>query len=116
MITYNSNLMGEITARNKDNTTYKVQIRQGNCLAVMITTTKLENGLYQHSLWSFFMDENHLRRVAKNHGGDPLCGNNDIKSVKLNLAFKESNTLLKYIVKAGYKVNCYYKEPKATKK
>lgn len=102
--------MGEITARSREGHNYKVQIRQGNCLAVMITVNKQADGGYLHSLWSFFVDADHMRRISKHYGGDPFCGTTDVRSIKLNLAYKESNTLLKVFTKAGYKVTCYYKE------
>lgn len=34
-----------------------------------------------------------------------------VTKVKLNLFYKESKTLLKYMVRDGLKVECYYKEP-----
>lgn len=39
----------------------------------------------------------------------------NIKSIKLNMYHKECHALLDLMVKSGYKVQCYYKEPKKRK-
>ena len=42
--------------------------------------------------------------------GDVLA--DEVVSIELNMFYKENYTLLKYFVKSGYKVKCYYKEKK----
>lgn len=108
-IRYFSNSMGKISVRRRDGSKYNVDIRQGNCLAVMIYVSKNDDGTYTHTLWSFFADEAHVKNMVK---GDCKLLGNDIAGVKLNLYYKECNTILKYLVRQGYKVSCYYKEPK----
>ncbi len=112
MIRYSSIKLGELTAYNTDGSSYKVQIRQGNCLAVFITVSKQDDGKWLHTLWSFYADESHLKNIEKAHDGNPFCYG-DVRNIKLNVAYKESITLLKHFTKAGYKVTAYYKEEKS---
>jgi hypothetical protein len=64
-------------------------------------------------LINFFADEQHIKNCEKNFTShdclDFFMGK--IVSVKLNLYYKESNILLKHIVK-HHEVKCYYKEEK----
>ena len=64
-------------------------------------------------LISFFADEQHIKNCEKDFAShDPIdFFNGEIVSVKLNLFYKESRTLLKHIVK-HHEVKCYYKEDK----
>lgn len=106
-ITYNKNLMGTITIKQGERK-YKIQIRQGNCLAVFIHVGKDEEGETIHTLYSFYADVSHLKRITKNEG-KPFW--DEIASIELNMYYKECETLLKHLVKFC-KVKCYYKEPK----
>lgn len=106
-IRYNKNVMGTITIKQGENK-FKVQIRQGNCLAVFIHVSKQEDGTYLHTLYSFFMDEAHLKCLVKNEGKSLW---DKIVSIELNMYYKECATLLKHLVKL-YKIKCYYKEDK----
>lgn len=100
---------------------FTLQIRQGNCLAVLLyvrksTEEELEKnpeGKWYHQLWSFYVDDQHLKNILKNEG-DVLFGEK-VTSISLNLYYKENLTLLKYFTKSGHKVTCYYKEPKKKK-
>ena len=97
---------------------FTLQIRQGNCLAVIIHSRKSTpeelaehpKGKYLHTLWTFYADEQHLKNILKNEG-DVLFGE-DVTSISLNMYYKECRTLLKYFTKSGHDVKCYYKEPK----
>lgn len=91
--------LGKMVVKHKDQE-YKVEIRKGNCLAVFITS----NSEY-YSLFMFFVDKKHLKRIAKNN--KDLFGYK-VKSIELNLRYKESNILLRNLVKCDYKVTCYY--------
>ena len=102
---------------------YTLEIRQGNCLAVLLHVHKLtpeekktaEPGAnYRHTLYTFFGDEQHCKNIVKHHG-DIMIGEKTTK-VELNLYYKECKTLLKYFTLSGHKVTCYYKEPKGKKK
>lgn len=105
-ITYNKNVMGTMSIKQGANK-FKIQIRQGNCLAVFIHASKQEDGKYLHTLYSFFVDEAHLKRII--NGDRPFW--DKVVSIELNLYYKECATLLKHLVKF-YKVKCYYKEGK----
>ena len=98
---------------------FPIQIRQGNCLAVFLHVYKQkepENPKFPwvHDLVSFFADEQHIKNIFKDYKtnvfGQLFWG--DLKNIKLNLYYKECNTLLKYFTRDGLKVQCYYKEPK----
>lgn len=121
MLRYNGTTIGRIVIKQTHNDTeyrYNLQIRQGNCLAVVIyvrksTPEELEKnpeGKWYHNLYTFFADEQHLKNLLKEYG-DIFCGERII-DVRLNLYYKECNKLLKYIVKSGHQVRCYYEEPK----
>ena len=120
---YNGNKIGvvRISQKHSDKTyKYNIQIRQGNCLCVMVYIRKATpeelkedpEGKYFHSLYSFYGDEQHIKNIMKNHKGK--CLFDDVVKIKLNMFYKEAWTLLKYFTKSGYKCECYYKEEKST--
>ena len=120
-LTYNGTTIGKINIaeeRDGERLHFTLQIRQGNCLAVLLfvrkaTPEELEKhpeGKWYHQLWSFYVDEQHLKNILKNEG-DVLFGE-EVTSISLNMYYKECKTLLKYFTKSGHKVTCYYKEPK----
>ena len=114
MIRYDSTTIGTMVLKQRGKM-FKLQIRKGNCLAVIIYVRKLtdeemlENtgSKYMHTLYDFYLDGKHLSKRLKKDG-DVL--GKDIVAVELNLFYEESQTLLKYFVKSGHKVKCYYKE------
>ena len=70
---------------------------------------------WMHQLVNFLHDEQHLKNIVKEEKENifaRMLSANKITKVKLNLFYKESNTLLKYMVRDGLKVECYYKEDK----
>ena len=115
-LTYTETTIGKIVIKQGDNK-FNLQIRQGNCLAVILHVRKSteeelkENpkGKYVHTLYSFFGDEQHLKNLLKNEGKVLF---DEVVSIELNMFYKENYTLLKYFTKSGYKVKCYYKEEK----
>lgn len=60
-------MMGTITIKQGENK-FKIQIRQGNCLAVFIHVGKQDDGTYLHTLMQFFSDEEHLKKNMQ------ICG------------------------------------------
>lgn len=107
-------LYGEIKYRHADDgKLYTVKIHWANALCALIHHYKAEDGTKMAQLVSFFANEEHIKNCEKNFSShDPIdLFNGKIVSVKLNLFYKESRTLLKHIVK-HHKVTCYYKEPK----
>ena len=119
---YSGVTMGTVTIRQqkemedetKRDLTFKIQIRQGNCLGVLIHVrknpdSKGKDDRYIHTLYSFFGDEQHLKNMMKNEG---RIFWDEVVSIRLNMYYKECATMLKYMTRAGHKVTCYYKEPK----
>ena len=118
-LTYNGTTIGKIVIKQgfKDEPQQKftLQIRQGNCLAVIIHSREATpeelarnpEGKYFHSLYTFFADEQHLKNMLKNEGTVLF---DEVVSIELNMFYKENYTLLKYFVQSGFKVKCYYKK------
>ena len=107
-IQYNGNVMGKIViAQNEQK--FTLEIRQGNCLAVIIGVGKNEEGETIHTLMQFFANEEHLKRICKSvdKGAEKAPIFYDVKSIRLNMRYKECATLLKHLVKY-YEINCYY--------
>lgn len=107
------NKMGEMTITQQDldgeTNNFRINIYHGNCLAVFIYECKNAEGKEMYDIYSFFVDKQHAKRMAKEC---PTLFWDKVKSIKLNLAFKECETLAKLLTKAGHKVTCYYKEIK----
>ena len=107
-IQYNGNTMGIITI-DQNGQEFVLQIRQGNCLAVIIHSNKEQDGTFTHTLMQFFADEEHLKRMCKavDKGEEKSPIFYDVKSIRLNMRYKECSKLLKHLVKY-YEINCYY--------
>lgn len=113
-IMYDETTIGKIVIKQGEQK-FNLQIRQGNCLAVIIHSRKCTEeelkkhpkAKYVHTIYSFFVDEQHLKNLLKNEGKVLF---DDVVSIELNMFYKENYTLLKYFVKSGYKVKCYFKE------
>lgn len=117
---YNGTTIGKVVIKQNICDEWKkftIQIRQGNCLAVLIhvrKTTEEErkqhpDGKYLHTLYTFYSDSRHMENLIK-HEGDVLF--DKVVSIELNMYYKECRTLLKYFTLAGHKVKCYYKAEK----
>lgn len=109
---YSEKTMGTFDLIQGENK-YKIQIRQGNALAIMIHTSKFHDNekdkdMWKHTLVCFFIDQTHLKNCAKDGLKKFFWG--EVKNIRLNMYYKECYTLLKYFVKEGWKVNCFYKE------
>ena len=100
--------MGIITI-DQNGQEFVLQIRQGNCLAVIIHSNKEQDGTFTHTLMQFFADEEHLKRMCKavDKGEEKSPIFYDVKSIRLNMRYKECSKLLKHLVKY-YEINCYY--------
>lgn len=99
---------GEVYGHNVDGTKWKVLIHPANALCAFIYHY-VENGEKRASLWNFLADGQHIRNIMKNCG--TLLGDY-VDKVKLNLYHDEMKKLVAPCAKSGYKVECYYKEPK----
>lgn len=126
---YSSNKLGTITVvQQKQNAKgesvpqkFNIQIRQGeNCLAVFLYVYKHPTPTdpkrpWVHQFLGYFNDDKHIKSYVgskKENAFACLFNADSIKKVKLNLYYKQSNILLKYMVRDGLKVECYYKEEK----
>lgn len=123
MLRYTSTKLGTLTivqqrGDEEKPRKFKIEIREGNCLAVFLYIYKEEKPQdpkrpWVHQLVGFFADERHLKNIVQSHDKEAFaCFFNAIKieKVKLNIYHKECKTLLKYMVRDGLKVECYYKE------
>ena len=81
-----------------------IHIVAANCLCAMTYRTPNK----ELHLFNFYLDEAHIKRIIKNNGSMLLEPDYEIS---LNLYYKEANILLKYFVREGFKVECYYKKP-----
>ncbi len=111
MLRYDATTIGKVVIKQGERK-YNVEIRTGNCLAVFIHIYKNEEckkGECIHQLYMFFADEKHCKNILKNH--DTLFGD-EVVSIELNMYYETCWKLLKYMTLSGYKVKCYYKEPK----
>lgn len=108
-IQYNGNVMGKIVITQNEQK-FTLEIRQGNCLAVIIHSNKEPDGTFTHTLMQFFDCEETLKRMCKavDKGEEKAPIFYDVKSIRLNMRYKECATLLKHLVKY-YKITCYYK-------
>lgn len=123
---YSSTMLGTVTIVQKMKEwdkprKFNIQIREGNCMAVFIYVYKNEHPEdpkfpYVHQLVNFLDNEQHLKNIVRSYKGKNVFAcmfNADkIEKVRLNLYHKECNTLLKYMVRDGLKVECYWKEDK----
>lgn len=106
MLRYTGVTIGTMIIEQGDSR-YKIQIRQGNCLAVMIHCRKDDNSEgYIHTLYTFFADEQHIKNIIKNEG---RLFFDKVISARLNLKYKESVTLAKYFAMQKIKTSVYYK-------
>lgn len=121
MLRYTSTKLGTLTivqqrGDEEKPRKFKIEIREGNCLAVFLYIYKEEKPddpkkPWVHQLVAWFDDEQHMKRVIRHYTKDAFAGIFSaikIEKVKLNIYHKECKTLLKYMVRDGLKVECYY--------
>ena len=100
-VTFNKDLLGTFTLEQNGNE-FPIEIRRGNCLAVMI----FDQG-DSYMLYNFFADEAHVKAIIRNSDHPKPLFHGEAKNFRLNMKFKESANLLQYIVKET-EVTCYY--------
>ena len=88
-----------------------VKIHPANALCAFIYHYKNDKGEKMSQLWNFLGDTQHIKNIMKNSSDHTLLGTS-VVSVKLNVYYKEARTLVEPMCKSGYKVICYYREPK----
>lgn len=104
--------MGEvILAQEHDGKTYKftVDICAANALCAFISKCKNDNGEAENRLLNFFADKVHVNDLIKRKV-ELFYGK--VEKVRLNMWYENCESILKYFVRIGYKVECYYKESK----
>lgn len=107
-VTYNANVMGKMTITQGQHK-FEIEIRQGNCLAILIHRYEIDGQMYA-SLQTFFADEQHLNNCCKAVDKGEMKGifpYDEVNEIRLNMRYKESAKLLKHLVKY-YEINCYY--------
>lgn len=108
-------VFGEVFGHNPDESKWKAQYHPANCdLGAFICHCKDEKGEKIGILWTFLDDAKHVRNIMKNSSSHKLLGNS-VDKVKLNVYYKEAKAIVEACAKSGYKVECYYKEPKSKK-
>lgn len=118
MLNYFKNTIGFVSGKIKtsdEEIQFKYQIRQGNCLGVMINTRQATEKEIKESpevkmydeLIMFYVNEQHLKNMVKDNVDLLPYGTNYIG---LNLYYNEAKTLLKYFTRAGFVVECYYRK------
>lgn len=94
---------------NGEKKRFTILICEANCMAAFVHIDgRDEQGRRVHTLYNFFVDKSHAKRIVKAYGS-LFC--DKVVSIELNMAFSESKQLLDVLVKNGYKVKCYYKKP-----
>lgn len=99
--------MGKMTIKQKGRT-YDVNIYAGNALAIFLSEFELD-GEERYLVYAFFADKKHCNNIIKS---EKRLFTDDVVSIELNLFYKSAQTLLKILIKNGYKVSCYYEKPK----
>lgn len=100
--------------------TYPIQIRDGNCMAIFLHIHKIVNledpkRCWMHDLQCFFVDEAHMKRCLEDFKQGEAFEKmfyGKLKNIRLNIYYKQMQTLAKYMARDGLNVTCYYKEPK----
>lgn len=103
-------VFGEVFGHNVDGNKWKVQYHPANVEhGAFILHYKNEQGKRIAQLCSFLDGKRHIRNIMKDYG--KLLGD-DVDKVKLNVYYKEARDIIEPCAKSGYKVECYYKEPR----
>ena len=105
MLTYTNEVIGTVKIVQK-NQTFDLELRKGNCIAVL-----LFKGKHEDTLMNFFADERHLRNLCKKADDEKTYNpiGYDVKEIKLNLFHKEAKILLNWFVKY-YEIVCYWQK------
>lgn len=101
--------MGKLTIKYKRKK-YNINIYAGNALAIFIQEFTDANGKEKYILYDFFADIQHIENIISNN---KKLISDDVVKIELNLWYKSSRDILPYLVKNGYKVECYYEEIKS---
>ena len=103
-------LLGRVRIEQKQNgrpVRFTLCIHPANCQYGAV----IWHGKGDHTLITFWADDQHCRNLIKDCGG-VMCGEKVLR-VELNMYYKENYGLLKHMMSSGYKVTCYYEKPKS---
>lgn len=121
-LNYKAEIIGTMTLTQKQHDgvtrSFKLQFRDCNALACVIHVRPAEKKegepqKYYHNLIWFAADIPHLKRMCKD--GIETYFSGKLTNIKLNLYYPNNEVIMKHFIKAGLKVEAYYKEPKQTK-
>ena len=101
---------GVLKIKDAHNKVFNIKIHSANCLCAFIYHYKDDNGKKWVNLFSFLHDEKHINNIMKN--SKALFSHSNVVGVRLNVYYKQARTLIEPMCQSGYKVSCYYKEPK----
>lgn len=105
-------IFGEVFGHNEDGSKWKLKYHPANVeLGAFIYHYKNEEGEKMAQLWAFLSDKKHVNNIVKNSADHTLLGSS-VDKVKLNVYYKQARGIIEACAKSGYKVECYYKEPK----
>ena len=102
---------GEVDVKRGDDV-YTIKIHAANALCAFIYHYEV-NGEKKASLYMFLGDEKHIKNIMDEFG---TLFSDEVEEVRLNVFYKESQKLIMPMCKSGYKVVCYYEEPKTNEK
>lgn len=105
MLQYNDEILGHFVYTDQHGE-WDIEIRKGNCLAVMIYLCKNEKNQLTHGLFNFYDNEKHIKNMLKENV--KLC--EGISNCTLNIYYKEALTILKYWSKE-IEINVINREP-----
>ena len=112
--------MGSLTlVQTSDGETHRfhINIYPCNAIAAFIHEYKSDEGKDMYNVWSFWVDKQHVKNIVKNCGDLFCCSIYEkVTNIRLNMYYKyAAKQVLDILLKNGYKVTCYYKEPKLKK-
>lgn len=88
---------------------FVIDICQANAICAFISKDTDENGEVWNTFQGFFADKKHINNLIRDKV-ELFYGK--VTKVSLNMWYKESADVLKYFVRMGHKVECYYEQPK----
>lgn len=106
-LNYNNNIIGTYTLVEGKNK-FQIEMRECNALTCNIYVY-YEGNTRMHQLVSFLVDEQHCKNIMKTH--KDIFMNAKIEDLELNTYFKQTHTLIKYLIKSKREFSCYYIEP-----
>lgn len=101
--------MGEIKLTQRQgekDVDFTIGIYKCNALAAFVHRKKLEDGSWCDTLYSFLADKVHADNIAQSK--NDFFGKDKIRSIRLNVAYKESSKLLELFTLQGHECSCYF--------